>query len=176
MSERPPDGDGARERILVIGDGPLIDVARLALADSGVNLLHLADPSDSDIRSAMRPDIEAVTVISRDDRLSFRHALVVDHLRPGVRLIVTIYKRDLGAELRRAARNVQVMSMADIAVQPWRRRAWTTRCSRSGVRTTGWWGFDAARTGWSRRRSLCTIATLASSCCGAQTRSCIPSS
>jgi Trk K+ transport system NAD-binding subunit len=114
MSERPPDGDGARERILVIGDGPLVDVARRALADSGVNVLHLADPSDSDIRSAMRPDVEAVMVVSRDDRVSFRHALVVDHLRPGVRLIVTIYNRDLGAELRRAAPNVRVMSMADI--------------------------------------------------------------
>ena len=43
-----------------------------------------------------------------------RLALVVEGLRPGVRLIVTIYNRDLAAQVRRAVRNVRVMSMAEI--------------------------------------------------------------
>jgi hypothetical protein len=58
----------------------------------------------------MSPDVDAVMVICRDDRASLRVALVVE----GLRLIVTIYNRDLGAQLRRAVRNVRVMSMADI--------------------------------------------------------------
>ena len=63
---------------------------------------------------ALTPDIDAVVVISRDDRISLRLALVVEGLRPGVRLIVTIYNRDLAAQVRRAVRNVRVMSMAEI--------------------------------------------------------------
>ena len=63
---------------------------------------------------ALTPDIDAVVVISRDDRISLRLALVVEGLRPGVRLIVTIYNRDLAAQVRRAVRNGRVMSMAEI--------------------------------------------------------------
>jgi Trk K+ transport system NAD-binding subunit len=114
MVERPPGNDGTRRLILVIGHGPLVEVARRALEDVGVAVRHLAEPPDSEIRAVMSPEVDAVMVISRDDRVSLRHALVVEHLRPGVRLIVTIYNRDLGAELRRAVPNVRVMSMADI--------------------------------------------------------------
>jgi voltage-gated potassium channel Kch len=87
---------------------------RRVLDEAAVQVLHLPEPTDSQIRGAMGSDIDAVMVISRDDRASLRVALVVEHLRPGVRLIVTIYNRDLGAELRRAVPNVRVMSMADI--------------------------------------------------------------
>jgi hypothetical protein len=114
MAERPPDDDGRRQHILVIGQGPLVDVVRRALDDARVPVLHLPEPTDSQIRGAMSSDVDAVMVISRDDRASLRLALVVEHLRPGVRLIVTIYNRDLGAELRRAVPNVRVMSMGDI--------------------------------------------------------------
>jgi len=92
----------------------LADVTRRALDQAGARVEHLAEPADGDIRAAMNPELDAAMVISRDDRVALRLALVVEHLRPGVRLIVTIYNRDLGAELRRAVPNVRVMSMADI--------------------------------------------------------------
>jgi voltage-gated potassium channel Kch len=114
MAGSTPGGASAPERILVIGHGPLVEVARRVLEEAGANVLHLAEPADSEIRASMVPEVDAVMVISRDDRASLRHALVVEHVRPGVRLIVTIYNRDLGAELRRAVPNVRVMSMADI--------------------------------------------------------------
>ncbi|MGI8427994.1 MAG: NAD-binding protein [Solirubrobacteraceae bacterium] len=66
----------------------------------------------------MSTHVDAVMVISRDDRASLRLALVVEGLRPGVRLIVTIYNRDLGVQLRRAIQGVRVMSMADIVAAP----------------------------------------------------------
>jgi Trk K+ transport system NAD-binding subunit len=113
MAEQPPGEDGRRRLILVIGQGPLVEVVRRALEEA-VEVLHLPEPADNEIRRAMSSEVDAVIVISRDDRVSLRHALVVEHLRPGVRLIVTIYNRDLGAELRRAVPNVRVMSMADI--------------------------------------------------------------
>jgi hypothetical protein len=114
MGELSPNDAGLRQRILVIGQGRLIDVACRALDDAGAQVLYLREPTDRQIRRAMSPDVDAVMVICRDDRASLRVALVIEGLRPGVRLIVTIYNRDLGAQLRRAVRNVRVMSMADI--------------------------------------------------------------
>ena len=114
MSERAPEDDGTRRRILVVGRGRLVDVARRALDDAGVDVLHLQEPTDREIRDVMGSTLDAVMVISRDDHVSLRLALVIEGLRPGVRLIVTVYNRDLGVELRRAVPNVRVMSMADI--------------------------------------------------------------
>jgi Trk K+ transport system NAD-binding subunit len=114
MAEQTRDDANGLRLVLVIGEGPLVEVVRRALDDAGAKVRHLAEPVDSEIREAMSSDVEAVILVSRDDRVSLRHALVVEHLRPGVRLTVTIYNRDLGAELRRAVRNVRVMSMADI--------------------------------------------------------------
>ena len=108
------DEDTPQPRILVLGEGRLIDVVRRALDDVAAGVVHLRAPNDRDIRRALTPDIDAVVVISRDDRVSLRLALVVEGVRPGVRLIVTIYNRDLGAQVRRAVRNVRVMSMAEI--------------------------------------------------------------
>jgi Trk K+ transport system NAD-binding subunit len=108
------DHDTPQERILVLGEGRLIDVVRRVLDDAAADVIHLRAPNDRDIRRALTPDVDAVVVISRDDRVSLRIALVVERLRPGVRLIVTIYNRDLAAQVRRAVANVRVMSMADI--------------------------------------------------------------
>jgi Trk K+ transport system NAD-binding subunit len=114
MVELPSNDADARALILLIGQGPQVDVARRVLDEAGVEVVHLAEPADSEIRVAVTPRVHAVMVVSRDDRAALRYALVVEHLLPGVRLIVTIYNRDLGAELRRAVPNVRVMSMADI--------------------------------------------------------------
>ena len=114
MTDFHADHHTPPERILVLGEGRLIDVVRRVLDDAGADVIHLRAPNDRDIRRALTPDIDAVVVISRDDRVSLRLALVVEGVRPGVRLIVTIYNRDLAAQLRRAVRNVRVTSMADI--------------------------------------------------------------
>jgi Trk K+ transport system NAD-binding subunit len=58
--------------------------------------------------------MDAVVVMSDDDHVSLRIALVVEGVRPGVRLIVTVYDRDVAAQLERAVGNVRVMSMPDI--------------------------------------------------------------
>ena len=85
------DEDTPQPRILVLGEGRLIDVVRRALDDVAAAVVHLRAPNDREIRRALTPDIDAVVVISRDDRVSLRLALVVEGVRPGVRLIVTIY-------------------------------------------------------------------------------------
>jgi hypothetical protein len=114
MADLQTDRDTPPERILVLGEGRLIDVVRRVLDDAAAEVIHLRAPTDRDIRRALTPDVDAVVVISRDDRISLRLALVVEGVRPGVRLIVTIYNRDLATQVRRAVRNVRVLSMADI--------------------------------------------------------------
>jgi Trk K+ transport system NAD-binding subunit len=109
-----PAEDTRPQRIVVIGQGRLIDVVRRALDDAGAHVIYLGAPNDRAIRRALTPDVDAVVVVSRDDRVSLRLALVVEGVRPGVRLIVTMFDRDRGDQLRRAVRNVRVMSMADI--------------------------------------------------------------
>jgi len=73
------------------------------------------EPADSEIRLAMTPEVDAVMVISRDDRVSLRHALVVEHMRPGVAPdSLTVYNRDLGGRVGDARFQRRVMSMADV--------------------------------------------------------------
>jgi len=114
MADLPADHDTPQQRILVIGEGRLIDVVRRVLDEAGADLIYLRAPNDREIRRSLTADVDAVVVISRDDRVALRLALVVEGVRPGVRLIVTIYNRALAGQVRRAVRNVRVMSMADI--------------------------------------------------------------
>ena len=104
----------ARLRVLVIGDGPLAEVARRELEGAGTDTRSLEQPSDPEIREAMEAGVDAVMVVSRDDRVALRLALVIEAIRPGLRLIVTVYNRDLGGEIRRAVPGVRVLSMGDI--------------------------------------------------------------
>ena len=115
----PSTADAARDaasgrRIVVIGEGRLVGVVRRALGDVDARVVALRAPNDREIRRALGAGVDAVVVVSRDDRVALRCALVVEGVLPGVRLVVTIYDRDLGEQLRRAVRNARVMSMADI--------------------------------------------------------------
>lgn len=107
---------GRRQSVLVIGE---IEVARLvcsALAQHGVKVAHLLIPSDLDVQSMLGPHVDAVAVLVRGDVAALRYALLIAHLRPGIRLMVTMFDRTLADQLRRAVPNCEVTSPADIAV------------------------------------------------------------
>jgi hypothetical protein len=55
-----------------------------------------------------------VIVCSRDDAVALRLALVVEYVRPGVPLIVTVHGRIVRSQLERAVSNIRVTSMAEI--------------------------------------------------------------
>ena len=57
-----------------------------------------------------------MAILVRGDVSALRYALLVAHLRPGVRLMVTMFDRTLGEELQRAVPTCTVTSPADIAV------------------------------------------------------------
>jgi hypothetical protein len=101
--------------VLLIGPGQLPDATAQALAGCGAEVRRLDEPSDAGIREALEDTrVDRVIVISRDDHVSLRHALVVAHVRPGISMLVTVFDRDVAEHLRDSVKNVDVLSMADI--------------------------------------------------------------
>lgn len=112
-----PAGDGARSRhILLIGRDEPTSVTDRVLRAAGAKVTHLRDPNDREIRKALGGDVDGVVVISKDDHVSLRIALVIENLRPGVPLVVTVFGRIVASQLQRAVQNVRVMSIAEIGV------------------------------------------------------------
>ncbi|MDX6682636.1 MAG: hypothetical protein QOG94_2675 [Solirubrobacteraceae bacterium] len=102
------------QRVLLIGNDELTAVTARALRGAGAVVTNLRDPTDPAIRTALGHEVDTVVVISRDDHVSLRIALVVEGVRPGVALVVTVFDRDVAQKLESAVRNVRVVSMADI--------------------------------------------------------------
>jgi Trk K+ transport system NAD-binding subunit len=102
--------------IVVIGH---TDVGRRAcaqLAARGVRTKHLDDPSDAEIRAALAGDVAGVAVLLHDDMRALRYCLVVEHVRPGIRLFVAMFDGTARAQLERAVPNCVVLSPAAVAV------------------------------------------------------------
>lgn len=94
----------------------MTEVTHRALNTAGAKVTYLRDPHDRAIRRALEGDVDSVVVISDDDNVSLRLALVVENVRPGVPLVVTVFGGIVASQLRRAVRNVRVLSMADMVV------------------------------------------------------------
>jgi hypothetical protein len=111
--------------VLLIGEGRLADATERALQSRGATVRRLDEPSDPEIREALDERVDRVVVISRFDDVSLRRALVVAHVRPGMSTLVTIFDRDVAAQLQDAVENVSVLSMADIVAPSFAGPAWT---------------------------------------------------
>jgi Trk K+ transport system NAD-binding subunit len=106
----------ATRRVLVIGD---IEIARLActsLTRQGGDVTHLFQPNEDELRDALADDVDAVAVLVRGDVIALRYALLVEHLRPRIRLVVMLFDRTVADQLLRTVPNCQVTSPADVAV------------------------------------------------------------
>ncbi len=107
--------DGAvRECVLLLGDGSLADATQRALEASGASVQRVREPGDEEIRRALGGEVDVVVIVSRDDHVSLRLALVVENVRPGVPLIATVHGQIIAAQLERVVENARVMSRADI--------------------------------------------------------------
>jgi TrkA-N domain len=87
--------------------------AHRRLTSWGASVVRLTAPDDGELRRYLRDDTAAVVVLSRDDIVALRYALLVEHLRPGIRLIVTIFDHTTGRAVRDAVPNCTVLSMPD---------------------------------------------------------------
>jgi len=108
------DHAGSNAGVLLIGTGQLPDAAERALSEQGAMVRRQDEPTDLEIVEALGDDIDRVVIISRFDHVSLRLALVVAHIRPGMPALVTIFDRDVAAQLQETVENVRVLSMADI--------------------------------------------------------------
>ncbi|UNZ16838.1 portal protein [Streptomyces sp. 891-h] len=123
--ERPVDRT-QRKHYVVIGD----DAARRVcghLQAAGHSVCHLAYPTDAALHRAVGsgPDesrhsgrireVAGVAVLFDDDAESLRYALAVEHIRPGVHLVVTIFDRTVADQLETTVPNCRVTSPAEVA-------------------------------------------------------------
>ncbi|MDQ4048466.1 MAG: NAD-binding protein, partial [Actinomycetota bacterium] len=108
-----PEGSADRS-VLLIGDGKLADATQRAIQAAGGSVARLPDPSDEDIRRALEQQVESVLIVSRDDHVSLRFALVIETECPGMPLIATVHGRIIAAQLERVVENARVISRADI--------------------------------------------------------------
>jgi Trk K+ transport system NAD-binding subunit len=103
-------------RIVIIGH---TDVGRRTcalLAARGVTTRHLDDPTDVELRAAVAEGVDGVAVLLHDDMRALRYSLVVEHVRPGIRLFVAMFDGTARAQLEKSVPNCVVLSPAAIAV------------------------------------------------------------
>ncbi|MWA07545.1 portal protein [Actinomadura sp. LD22] len=103
-------------RVIVIGD---IEIARLACASltrQGSTVTHLSQPTENELRDALAWEPHAVAVLVRGDVAALRYALLVEHLRPRIHLVVMLFDRTVADQLLKTVPNCQVTSPADISV------------------------------------------------------------
>jgi hypothetical protein len=103
-------------RVLLVGDGELAAAIAATVEEGGAEVERLTAPNDIELREAIERGVGAVAVIDRDDIAALRLALIIEHVRPDVPLLVTIFDRTVAQQLQRVAPNCHVMSLADVTV------------------------------------------------------------
>ncbi|WP_432069411.1 NAD-binding protein [Streptomyces sp. AA1529] len=109
-----PERELPRAYYVVIGS----DAARRvcgSLRSAGHLVRHLRQPSDEELRPALDGEVAGVAVLFDDDVESLRYALAVEHVRPRVPLVVTVFDRTVAEQLARMVPNCRVTSSADVA-------------------------------------------------------------
>ncbi len=108
-------GDGSdRRTVLVIGDGDLSEETVRALEASGARVPLLREPSEGNVREALRGGVDSVAVVARADAIVLRIALMVRAASDEVPLLLTIFDATLAEEVTREWPNTHVTSLADI--------------------------------------------------------------
>ncbi len=109
----PPTG----RRLVVVGDDEGLGQSVAACAEQwGNEVVLLHQPDDEALRRHLSDPADAVAVVSRDDIVALRYALLVEHLTPGIRLVVTIFDHTVACEINRAVPNCTVLGMTDAIV------------------------------------------------------------
>jgi hypothetical protein len=99
--------------VLVVGDGDLAAELAEEVLGRGVPCVHLRRPGDRELTRALRAGPRSVAVISHDDIEALRVALVAEHARPGVTMLVTIFDLTVARQVLRAVPNCDVVSLGD---------------------------------------------------------------
>lgn len=109
------DLPGHGKRVLLVGSGDLSEEARRALDAAGAEVFRLKDPNDRQMRVALESGgIDSVAVVSRDDAVALRFALMVRYVSQKVPILVTIFDPTISSQLQQQISNCRITSMADI--------------------------------------------------------------
>lgn len=86
----------------------------------GSRAVRLSAPDDGAVRDALDGSgdgaVDVVAVVTRDDIVALRYALLAEHVRPGVRLAVTIFDRTTAEEIVRSVPNCSAIPLTDAIV------------------------------------------------------------
>jgi len=109
------DQPGRGKRVLLVGSGDLSEETRRALDAAGAEVYRLKDPNDRQMRTAIEGGgIDSVAVVSRNDAVALRFALMVRYVSKDVPLLVTIFDQTISEQLATQVSNCRITSMADI--------------------------------------------------------------
>lgn len=102
--------------IVIIGASDVGRRTCALLEQEGQSTIHLAEPSDGELKSVLKGDVAGVAVLLHDDIRAMRFCMTVEHLVPGVRIFVAIFDGTAREQLVKAVPNCVVLSPAAIAV------------------------------------------------------------
>ncbi|QWF82734.1 NAD-binding protein [Amycolatopsis sp. CA-230715] len=105
--------------LLLIGDGALTDAVADYTTAWGADLRRLGSPSVEDLHDELENPLhttDIVVIVSRDDIQVLRLALLVEHVRPGIPLLVTLFDKTVAGEVVRSVPNCAVLGMTDALV------------------------------------------------------------
>ncbi|MBA3301441.1 MAG: NAD-binding protein [Thermoleophilaceae bacterium] len=101
--------------ILLLGEGDLADEVRGALDALDAEVVRLVKPSQREVAEVFeRGEVERAVVVSDDDALALRMALMVRDADPDVELLITYSDSATAGELRDRIENCRTVSMAGI--------------------------------------------------------------
>ncbi len=102
-------------RILLLGEGDLADEVHGALEALGVQVVRLAEPSQSDVAAVFEDGpVERAVVVSGDDAFALRSALMVRDADSDVELLITYFDQATAGELCERIGHCRITSMAEI--------------------------------------------------------------
>lgn len=120
--------------VLVLGDaGTLVEALIARLRRDRLAAEHVDASSDAEALVALRRDgWRAVVILTHDDALALRLALLSAHVRPDLAVWTTMFDATLTRELGHAVTAISVLSPAEMVAEQL-----ASACVRAGARRTG---------------------------------------
>jgi hypothetical protein len=101
--------------VLLIGEGDLAEETRQALDATGAEVHRLKAPGEREVRHALDGGgIDKVLIVSREDAVVLRFALMVRYVDADVPMLVTIFDPTMARQVTEGFEHCEVTSMADI--------------------------------------------------------------
>ncbi|MFE3493853.1 NAD-binding protein [Streptomyces sp. NPDC059175] len=102
--------------VIVEDDEALGREAAECISRWGSTVHRLNRPDDGTLLRRLQQPLDGIAVVSRDDIVALRYALLTEHLKPGIRLVVTLFDRTVADEVSRTVPNCSVLSITDTIV------------------------------------------------------------